>query len=321
MKKHEFRELVDQNLSGLVWDEEKRQTVLYAVQKEEKPVKKFTATFVLIAAVICLSVTALAAGLVFSSQVDAFKLAEKAVTDTYGITGSMLSTFFTRTAEETADGGVTVVYSGIEDLRAVLGDYTVSARNGRAAAAWSHEGEDTSGLFDAKAWGKEQLEEMFRAAAKDRDISAFVEKAELHAQKQETPSAGTGGTGKGDRKAGEAEARAAAKKSSYTEEALLALAKDAVASAYLLTPEQSKMLKLAVELEDMTDYTEDSMYYHMQDGRPVLTTMISLQQQTSGDPRVFPPFTEGDGVYWVSVNVETGVIEDILYDSQLGGNG
>lgn len=101
MKKHEFRELVDQNLSGLVWDEEKRQTVLYAVQKEEKPVKKFTATFVLIAAVICLSVTALAAGLVFSSQVDAFKLAEKAVTDTYGITGSMLSTFFTRTAEET----------------------------------------------------------------------------------------------------------------------------------------------------------------------------------------------------------------------------
>ena len=206
MKKHEFRELVDQNLSGLVWDEEKRQTVLYAVQKEEKPVKKFTATFVLIAAVICLSVTALAAGLVFSSQVDAFKLAEKAVTDTYGITGSMLSTFFTRTAEETADGGVTVVYSGIEDLRAVLGDYTVSVRNGRAAAAWSHEGEDTSGLFDAKAWGKEQLEEMFRAAAKDRDISAFVEKAELHAQKQETPSAGTGGTGKGDRKAGEAEA-------------------------------------------------------------------------------------------------------------------
>ena len=316
MKKHEFRELVDQNLSGLVWDEEKRQTVLYAVQKEEKPVKKFTATFVLIAAIICLSVTALAAGLVFSSRVDAFKLAEKAVTDTYGITGAMLSTFFTRTAEETADGGVTVVYSGIEDLRAVLGDYTVSVRNGRAAAAWSHEGEDTSGLFDAKAWGKEQLEEMFRAAAKDRDISAFVEKAESLAQKQETPSAG-----KGDRKAGEAEARAAAKNSSYTEEALLALAKDAVVSAYHLTPEQSKMLKLVFELEDMADDTDDFMYYHMQDGRPVLTIMISLQQQTSGDPRVFPPFTEGDGVYWVSVNVETGVIEDILYDSLLGGNG
>ena len=81
------------------------------------------------------------------------------------------------------------------------------------------------------------------------------------------------------------------------------------------------MLKLVFELEDMADDTDDFMYYHMQDGRPVLTIMISLQQQTSGDPRVFPSFTKGDGVYWVSVNVETGVIEDILYDSLLGGNG
>ena len=47
MKKHEFRELVDQNLSGLVWDEEKRQTVLYAVQKEEKPVKKLLTILIL----------------------------------------------------------------------------------------------------------------------------------------------------------------------------------------------------------------------------------------------------------------------------------
>ena len=46
MKKHEFRELVDQNLSGLVWDEAKRRTVLQAVRKEEKPVKKFTSSFV-----------------------------------------------------------------------------------------------------------------------------------------------------------------------------------------------------------------------------------------------------------------------------------
>ena len=48
---------------------------------------------------------------------------------------------------------------------------------------------------------------------------------------------------------------------------------------------------------------------------------ISLQQQTSDDPSAFAPFTQRDGVYWVDVNVETGVIEDLLYDSQLGGNG
>ena len=49
--------------------------------------------------------------------------------------------------------------------------------------------------------------------------------------------------------------------------------------------------------------------------------MLSLQQQTSDDPSAFAPFTERDGVYWVDVNVETGTIEDLLYDSQLGGNG
>ena len=40
MKNNEFQELVDQNLSGLVWDERKRQKVLHAISEEEKPVRK-----------------------------------------------------------------------------------------------------------------------------------------------------------------------------------------------------------------------------------------------------------------------------------------
>ena len=122
MKKFDFQELVDQNLSGLVWDEGKRRTVLQAVRKEERPVKKLSTTFILIAAIVCLSVTALAAGLVFSSRVDAAKLAEKAMADTYGVTEPMLSTFFSRTVTETADGGATVVYSSFDFLRDVLGE-------------------------------------------------------------------------------------------------------------------------------------------------------------------------------------------------------
>ena len=47
------------------------------------------------------TVAALAAGLVFSSRVDAAKLAEKAMADTYGVTDTMLSTFFSRTVTET----------------------------------------------------------------------------------------------------------------------------------------------------------------------------------------------------------------------------
>ena len=71
MKNHEFQELVDQNLSGLVWVERKRQKVLHAISEEEKPVKKISTTLVLIAVIVCLSVTALAAGLILSSNVDA----------------------------------------------------------------------------------------------------------------------------------------------------------------------------------------------------------------------------------------------------------
>lgn len=320
MKKLDLQELVDQNLSGLVWDEAKRRTVLQAVRKEERPVKKLSTTFILIAAIVCLSVTALAAGLVFSSRVDAAKLAEKAMADTYGVTDTMLSTFFNRTVSETADGGTTVVYSGIDFLRDVLGEYTVSIKGGAAAAVWSHDGESTSGLFDAEAWGKEQLEEMLRTAAERHDLSAFSEKAKAVAAKHEAASDELP-EGSAWEKTGEAEALAAAKASSYSEEDLLALAHDAVVSAYQLTDDQAKMLKFVFELEDMADDTADYLYYRMKDGKPVLTVMLSLQQQVSDDPSAFVPFTQRDGVYWVDVNVETGVIEDLLYDSQLGGNG
>ena len=76
MKNNEFQKLVDQNLSGLVWDERKRQKVLHALNEEEKPVKKFSTTFILIAAIVCLSVTALAAGLIFSPKYDAIRVAD-----------------------------------------------------------------------------------------------------------------------------------------------------------------------------------------------------------------------------------------------------
>ncbi|MBP5728591.1 MAG: hypothetical protein J6Y48_16080, partial [Clostridia bacterium] len=88
MKNNEFQELVDQNLSGLVWDERKRQKVLHALSEEEKPVKKFSATFILVAAIICISVTALAASLIFSNKVTVQQLAEKAVNEKYGLTGT-----------------------------------------------------------------------------------------------------------------------------------------------------------------------------------------------------------------------------------------
>ena len=68
MKNNEFKELVDRDLSGLVWDERKRRQVLYALNEEGKPVRKISTTFILVAAIACLSVTALAAGLIFAKR-------------------------------------------------------------------------------------------------------------------------------------------------------------------------------------------------------------------------------------------------------------
>ena len=48
---------------------------------------------------------------------------------------------------------------------------------------------------------------------------------------------------------------------------------------------------------------------------------IGLQQQDAAGDDEFPPFTEKDGFYFVTINVETGVIENIEYETDLNGNG
>ena len=319
MKNDEFRELVDQNLSGLVWDGRKRQKVLHAVSGEEKPVKKISTTFVLIAAIICISVTALAAGLVFSGRFDAVKVAENAVRESYGITDDMLSTFFSRATEDKEDGTSLITYSGVDYFHYVLGDYTVTVKDGKGSASWSHDGEDTSGLFEADAWGKEQLQEMMRISSEKHEVQEFAVKAETIAKHHNASPYRAASTGY--YKAGEDEAKAAAQASGRTGEDLDLLAMEAVALAYDLTPEQREMLlppyRTDLPVNDLGDY----MYYHMQDGKPVYTVRLSLHQKFSDDPNVFPPYTEKDGVYWVDVNVGTGMIENILYDTELGGNG
>ena len=61
--------------------------------------KKISTTFILIAAIICLSVTALAAGLIFSPKYEATKVAGSALKEQYGITDELQS-LFTRTVTE-----------------------------------------------------------------------------------------------------------------------------------------------------------------------------------------------------------------------------
>ncbi len=319
MKNNEFMELVDQNLSGLVWDERKRQKVLHALSEEEKPVKKVSTTFILIAAIVCLSVTALAAGLIFANRINFKQTAEKAVNDKYNVTSTMLNTFFICTVDEQSDKDATVTYTGMEGLHYVLGQYTVAIRNGKAEAIWNRDGEDTSGLFEADAWGPEQLEEMILISSRDHTVEPFYELAKNIAKKhneEHSPAGPRWNHGKAK------EAKAVAEAAGRTDADLILLAKEAVANAYQLTAEQQEKLEDPYEVfEDDTDEAESWITYYMKDSKPLVNIMIQLQQEVSGDPDISNPFTEKDGRYFVDIDVETGIIEDIDYNTELGGNG
>lgn len=324
MKNDEFQRLVDRNLSGLEWDERRRQQVLRAVEKEEKTMKRFSRTIILVAAILCIILTAFAAERMFSARMDVVKLAEKALEDTYGVTVSMQGSFFGRSVEEKQDGSTIVTYSGIDFLHEALGEYTVVIQSGKASASWSHDGEDTQGLFEANAWGAEQLAEMLRLTVEDGDLSSFSQQAKAIAELKQAlptvaptpqPNAATLETAW----LSEEEARAACNAAGRTEEDLLLLAEEGVATAYELTTAQREQLVFPFGAGLDADEVHNYMYYHVQDGKTIFTVMLMLKQPAE-DSSVFS-FAEKDGVYWVDVDVNTGVIEDILYDSQLGGNG
>jgi len=82
-------------------------------------------------------------------------------------------------------------------------------------------------------------------------------------------------------------------------------AKQAVIQEYDLNAQQQR--KLICE-EGSTNAAFDGE-------QPLLNLLFWLWQNEDGT------FTEKDGQYWVTINLITGVIEDILYDAGLAGNG
>lgn len=93
-----------------------------------------------------------------------------------------------------------------------------------------------------------------------------------------------------------------------TPEQAAQLAKDAAAEVYGLRPAQ----------KDSMEWIDDvaPSPYAMAGDTPVIQIYLWLWQGGSS-----APFAEGDGVYQVEVNAQTGTIESILYDSTLSGNG
>ncbi len=309
MKNHDFQELVDLNLSGLVWDERKRQKTLRAVSEEEKPVRRISRTFILAAVIVCLSVTAaLAVGLTFSKKVDNAKLAEEALLREYGVTSEM-HTFFNRSDGE-EEGFPAVYYEGAEPFAYVLGRYTVLIKNGRADAFWSWDGEDVSDGFHGEAWGAEQLSEMIRISQDDQLFLPLVQIAENIARAHGAYAAGqpaVNGVGIEtylQKLRSDAEKAENAARLSIPE--MEEIAREALAVRYNFTAEQAENL-ICVE--------ENGCYSLFgSEETPCYDFWFYLGSEDGGQGL-------GSGVYTATINVENGTVEDTLYDSALAGKG
>lgn len=104
----------------------------------------------------------------------------------------------------------------------------------------------------------------------------------------------------------EADSAQAKALAALTPEQAVQLAREAVASAYGLSQAQ----------QDSLEWVQEVPMYGMSGDVPVMNVWLWLWMDGDG-----APFAQGDGVYQVDVNAQTGTIENILYDSTLDSNG
>jgi hypothetical protein len=319
-EKRRMQAVLNHSLSGLKENPFLAQRVI-AQGKGEKPMKKKSVSLILVPVLVCLCVTALAAGIVFSRKADNSVLADREMETRYGVTMTMLGSYFSREDEQAGDATV-VRYRGIRDLAYVLGEYTVTVKDGKAEAEWSHDGEDTSGGYEAEAWGTEQMRAMLESDKTKDSADDYYARAAETAKNHGAGREQTGSLSEEDlaemeaaetgRKADEQAARAAAK---LPEDEMIALARRAAMEVYGLTEDQAAAMTCPQDIEEYE-------YYRMEEGGvPVYDVWFYLSQGSAdAAPGTRPAFVEKDGIYMITVNAETGVIESTLYDSGLGAN-
>ena len=318
MKNEEtLKTAMDRRLSFLDGLPSCRAAVQQRIAQEEAPVMKKKISFGLVFALVLvsLSVIALAAGILFSPKADAAVLADRALEAKYGVTLEVLTNFI-REEEELPDGSVRVTYKGRDTLEYVLGTYTAEIRNGKAEISWSHDGENTGGGYEAEAWGAEQLRQMLADHSETGDMSRYASQAAAVAAKHnaewQQPVYSDEEIDVAWRQL-ETEKTQALNAAKLSEEAMQAIAKEAVVRRYGMTEEQASILELYVQ--PLAD--ELNAWYWMEDGKPCFEVQYFLTQ----DPDHPGRHVDMDGAYGVLVNVETGVIEKLVYESGLGGEG
>ena len=255
----------------------------------------------------------------FSGRVKAIMSADKALEDNYGIT-LLMQDYFVRTAEEKDDNVFVVRYEGWENLAYVLGRYEVTVDKDRVTGiTWTHDGEDTSGGFEAEAWGTEQILEMLRLNQEAEMTDPFDARVDEISVKHGfiyMPKILSDEESEAEMIREEKECEEARNLSSQSIDEMTETARQAVALLYGLSPERERALQSVVDEEKLP------LWYMMFEGNPCYRVCFALDDKEDDD--ILPnglSYTEKEGNYWVYINTQTGVVEDIYYRPGIGGNG
>lgn len=295
-ERNPLQQLVDRNLSGLQWNEGRKQKVLHAMEQERRPIyMKKKLTMIALALVLCLMTSvAFAATLMYSSRFSQDAKADKLLEEKFGITVDMLS-MFSRTSHEKI-----YHYKSLPHLAGMPGDYLVDLSTGEAK--WLFDGPDGMG------WGAEKLAEILTSCKIPGGYHEVVVEAReaaasigLTIREWEIPSEAELAALLEEQAAREAQAQSMAV---ITVEEAEKLARAAIQEQYGLTDAQVQQL----------DFVAESTWYTMMGETPVIEPYFGLNQNADG-------WTEKDGIYIVTVNAQDGSIEGITYDTALLGNG
>ena len=290
--------------------------------KGERVVKRKISVALVFALVAALAaVTALAATLNFSTNYDVKRAALDALEEKYGVTEEMMTVLHVELGEIDENGAQTVTFTPVEGAYADrAGEYAVTVQGGKATASWSHDGEEIGEGMESPVYGAQQLkllctnygEVMAYLLAENggESIEPAVTPAWPEVGDIETYMAN-------QQKEWEERKAAALAAAKLSIEECKALAIEAIRGEYALTDAQMQKLVAFVDEWGLDD--RDAMDFAFEDGHPVVSMLFGLfQSETIG---VSEDWSEKDGQYWVDVNMDTGVIENILYDSMLASNG
>ena len=220
-----------------------------------------------------------------------------------------------------------VTYTGAGSLEWALGTYTAVVKDGKAEVTWSHDGEDTSGGYEAEAWGLEQLKQMTEESTDEGLKLAYLNRAAEILDEHTAPRKYKELTDEeleAEHRKIEENKAAALKARKVSEEEMIATGREFIISNWGLDEEQVSRLELYTNFDREDTEEEDAGWYDMINGKPcfeveyLLYQPYTAEQMENNEPL---QYRDKDGYYIVYVNVETGEIEEYEYNNGLAGLG